>query len=128
MANVRPSLTARNHGIEILAQRRAVQYGRPAFHAECCYMETLTGRRAQRANSRRNRPTLRDEIGFVLQFVSWVVYFSPRLLCRFDLLGRAISIRRRIASDREGLSFCCLAQVSIADRVLGGSRTVRTGS
>jgi hypothetical protein len=91
-------------------------------------METLTGRRAQRANSRRNRPTLRDEIGFVLQFVSWVVYFSPRLLCRFDLLGRASSIRRRIASDREGLSFCCLAQVSIADRVPGGSRTVRTGS
>jgi hypothetical protein len=65
-ANVRPSLTARNHGIEILVQRRAVLYGRPAFHAERCYMETLTGRRAQRANSRRNRPTLRDEIGFVV--------------------------------------------------------------
>ena len=30
-----------------------------------------------------------------------VVYFSPRLLCRFDLVVRAISIRRRIASDRD---------------------------
>jgi len=35
-----------------------------------------------------------------------VDYFSPRLLCRFDLAVRAISIRRRIASEREGLSFC----------------------
>ena len=103
MANVRPSLTARNHGIEILAQRRAVLYGRPAFHAERCYMETLTGRRA---NSRRNRPTLRDEIGFVLQFVSWVVYFSPRVLFRFDLALRANSTSWRIASEREGLSGC----------------------
>jgi hypothetical protein len=37
-------------------------------------------------------------------------YFSPRLPCRFDLAVRAISIGRRIASDRVGLSFCCLAQ------------------
>jgi hypothetical protein len=57
-----------------------------------------------------------------------VVYFSPRLLCRFDLVVRAISIRRRIASDREGLSFWCLAQVSIADLRPIGSRTVRVGS
>jgi hypothetical protein len=54
-------------------------------------------------------------------------YFSPRLRCRFNLAVRAISIRRRIASEREGLSFCCLAQFSIADRVLGGRRRVRTG-
>jgi uncharacterized DUF497 family protein len=33
------------------------------------------------------------------------VYFSLRLLCRFDLAVRAISIRRRIASGRERLSF-----------------------
>ena len=33
-----------------------------------------------------------------------VVYLSPRLLCRFDLTVRAISIRRRIASGRPGLS------------------------
>jgi hypothetical protein len=32
-----------------------------------------------------------------------IVYFSPRLLCRFDLAVRAISIRRRIASERKGL-------------------------
>ena len=29
-----------------------------------------------------------------------VVYFSPRLLCRFDLAVKAISIRRRMASGR----------------------------
>jgi hypothetical protein len=39
-------------------------------------------------------------------------YFSPRLLCRFDLAVRAISISRRIASEREGLSFCCLTRPS----------------
>jgi hypothetical protein len=37
------------------------------------------------------------------------------------------SISRRIASEREGLSFCCLAQFSIADLMAGGSRTVSTG-
>ena len=57
-----------------------------------------------------------------------VVYFSPRLLCRFDLVVRAISIRRRIASDRVGLSLWCLAQVSIADLRSIGSRMVRVGS
>jgi hypothetical protein len=30
-----------------------------------------------------------------------IVYFSPRLLCRFDLAVKAISIGRRIASERE---------------------------
>jgi hypothetical protein len=29
------------------------------------------------------------------------VYFSPRALCLFDLTARAISIRRRIASERQ---------------------------
>src|SRR5262249_3821360 len=37
-------------------------------------------------------------------------------------------MRRRIASEREGLSFCCLAHVSIADLTVSGRRTVRTGS
>ncbi len=46
----------------------------------------------------------------------------------FDLAASAISISRRIASDREGLPFCRLAQFSMASRVLGGRRTVRTGS
>jgi hypothetical protein len=54
------------------------------------------------------------------------VYLLP--VCFFILLAKAMSIRRRIASEREGLSFCCLAQFSIANLVLGGSRTVRTGS
>ena len=45
-----------------------------------------------------------------------VVYFSPRLLCRFDLAVRAISIGRRIASDREGLSFCFMADFSCRPR------------
>jgi hypothetical protein len=44
------------------------------------------------------------------------------------LVANANSSRRRIASEREGLSFCRLAQLSIADRSGGGSRTVRTGS
>jgi hypothetical protein len=51
--------------------------------------------------------------------------------CRVAFLGlpaSAISIRRRIASERVGLSFWCLAQFSIANLVFGGSRTVRTGS
>ncbi len=33
-------------------------------------------------------------------------YFSLRLFCRLDFAARAISIRRRIASEREGLSDC----------------------
>jgi hypothetical protein len=52
-------------------------------------------------------------------------YFSRR---SFGLVPSAISIRRRIASDRVGLSFWCLAQVSIADLRSIGSRTVRVGS
>jgi hypothetical protein len=36
--------------------------------------------------------------------LGWPLYFSPRLLCRFGLAA-AISIRRRMASEREGLSF-----------------------
>src|SRR5262249_6411959 len=47
-------------------------------------------------------------------------YFSPRLLCRFVLPVRAISIGRRIASEREGLSFCCLAHALVP--VLGRER------
>jgi hypothetical protein len=39
-----------------------------------------------------------------------VIYFSPRLFCRFDLAARAISIRRRIASEQQGLSLCCLVE------------------
>jgi hypothetical protein len=54
-------------------------------------------------------------------------YLLPPLRL-FDPTVSAISIKRRIASEREGLSFCCLAQFSMANRVLGGSRTVRTGS
>lgn len=46
----------------------------------------------------------------------------------FGLVARAISIRRRIASEREGLCFCCLAQFSMESRVLGGRRMLRTGS
>ena len=55
------------------------------------------------------------------------VYLSSefRLLA---LTARANSIRRRIASDRDGLSCWCLAQFSMADLSAGGSRTVSTGS
>ena len=44
------------------------------------------------------------------------------------LAANPSSSSRRIASDREGLSCCCLAQFSIADLIAHGSRTVRTGS
>src|SRR5262249_603604 len=55
-------------------------------------------------------------------------YCSPRLLCRLDLALSANSTTWRIASEREGLSGCCFAQVSIATLVAGETRTVRTGS
>src|SRR5262249_46839829 len=70
----------------------------------------------------------RPKLGSFCNTCVAIVYFSPRLLCRFDLAARALSISRRIASDREGLSFCCLAQFSIADLTVSGRRTVRTGS
>jgi hypothetical protein len=43
------------------------------------------------------------------------------------LIASATSISRRIASDREGLSFCCLAQLSISALNPGGSRSASTG-
>jgi hypothetical protein len=46
--------------------------------------------------------------------------FSP-------LIANATSISRRIASDRDGLSFCCLAQRSMSDLNAGGSRSASTG-
>jgi hypothetical protein len=63
-----------------------------------------------------------------LLIVAAAYYLSPRSPWRPDLTVRASSIRRRIASDRDGLSFCCLAQLSIADLSVTGRRTVRTGS
>ena len=33
-----------------------------------------------------------------------------------------------MASERDGLSFCCVAQLSMADLSAGGSRSVSTGS
>jgi hypothetical protein len=43
-------------------------------------------------------------------------YLLPPLRV-FDPTVSAISIKRRMASEREGLSFFCLAQFSIATRV-----------
>jgi hypothetical protein len=57
-----------------------------------------------------------------------IVYFSRRLFCRFDLALSANSTSWRIASEREGLSGCCFAQVSIADLSVGESRIADTGS
>jgi hypothetical protein len=54
----------------------------------------------------------RPKLGSFCDTCVAMVYFSLRLLCRFDLAVKAISIRRRIAFEREGLSFCCLAQPS----------------
>jgi hypothetical protein len=47
---------------------------------------------------------------------------------RFALAASANSTRRRIASEREGLSGCCLAQSSICNLSAGDSRTAVTGS
>jgi hypothetical protein len=57
-----------------------------------------------------------------------IVYFSRRLFCRFDLALSANSTSWRIASEREGLSGCCFAQVSIADLSAGERRIADTGS
>jgi hypothetical protein len=57
-----------------------------------------------------------------------VIYFSPRLLCRFDLAFSANSTSWRIASEREGLCGCCFAQASMADLSAGESRIADTGS
>ena len=56
------------------------------------------------------------------------VYFSPRLVCRFDLAFSANSTSWRIASEREGWSGCCFAQLSISDLSAGESRIADTGS
>jgi hypothetical protein len=55
------------------------------------------------------------------------IYLSTGL--RFlDLAANANSTRRRIASEREGLSGCCFAQFSIADLSGNESRIADTGS
>jgi hypothetical protein len=40
-----------------------------------------------------------------------VIYFSARSLCCFVLPLRAISIKRRNATERDGLPGCCIAHV-----------------
>jgi hypothetical protein len=73
--------------------------------------------------------TLILSIIFLLSvFVVRLFYFSPRLPCRFDLALSANSTSWRIASEREGLSGCCFAQVSIADLSAGERRIADTGS
>ena len=62
--------------------------------------------------ARLARPALSDQMGSFCNILS--VHSSPRLLGSLDLVIRAISIRQRIASDREGLSCCCLAQLSMS--------------
>lgn len=54
--------------------------------------------------------------------------YCSSAFCLLALAASAYSISRRIASEREGLSFCCLAQLSILDLSADGSRTVRIGS
>jgi hypothetical protein len=63
-------------------------------------METPALRRpqlGQRTPLCEGGPPFPEKIGFVLQYVRGGRYCSPRLLCRFDLAVRAISIGRRIA-------------------------------
>jgi hypothetical protein len=54
------------------------------------------------------------------------VYFL--LVWFLVLVANAISTRRRIATEREGLSGCCFAQLSIADFKGNESRIADTGS
>jgi hypothetical protein len=56
------------------------------------------------------------------------LFYLALFLWFFCFAFNANSISRRIASEREGLSFSCSAQVSMADLSAHGSRTVRTGS
>jgi hypothetical protein len=67
------------------------------------------------------RHSHRKDLEFILR-LSYLLVF-----CLLALVASANSIRRRIASERDGSSFC-LAQLSIADLSAGGSRTVSTGS
>jgi hypothetical protein len=53
---------------------------------------------------------------------------SYRSLRRFSLIFNAISIIRRIASDRDGWSGCCLAHSSTRAVSAGGIRKAVTGS
>jgi hypothetical protein len=61
----------------------------------------------------RERWTSFNKLGSFCNTCVAVDYFSPQMLWRFDLELSAISIRWRIASEREGLSFCCLARPAL---------------
>jgi hypothetical protein len=59
----------------------------------------------------------RPKLGSFRNTCMAAVYFSPRPLSRFDLAVKAISIRRRIASERSAREMnsapwrvCCLAE------------------
>jgi hypothetical protein len=132
------SLGAGNHWLETRAPRRARTMRRPAPCAERYYVETCAVRRAARVRSApplcaaaarycRKWPALPDE-NWVRFVISGGRYFSLRVLCRCDLALSANSTSWRIASEREGLSGCCFAQVSIADLSSGESRIADTGS
>jgi hypothetical protein len=80
------------------------------------YVTTPRAKLGSFYTSRRDMPLRRSRVN----------YFCRRSF--LAVVARAISIRRRIASERDGLSLCCLAQFSIADLTVSGRRTVRTGS
>jgi hypothetical protein len=56
-----------------------------------------------------------SDTGHAALFAGTLCYFSQD--CFFSLAAKAMSIKRRIASEREGLSVCCFAQVSTANLV-----------
>jgi hypothetical protein len=130
-ADLKTLTRCQSHWLETCALRRARPISRPSFCAWLRYMEALALRRphlGQRSPLCEGGPALPEKIGFVLQYVRGGRYCSPRMLCRFDLVLSANSTSWRIASEREGLSGCCFAQVSIADLNAGERRIADTGS
>jgi hypothetical protein len=74
------------------------------------------------------------DIGYADALGAWLalwlarqIYLVP-LFCLFDLVASANSTSRRIASERDGLSGSCLAQLSIAALSESERRMADTGS
>jgi hypothetical protein len=71
---------------------------RPAVSAE--RRECVQSLAVENIRHCRVRPVLPDE-----KYVTGGHYFSPRLLCRFDLTVKAISIRRRMEIGSDLLTY-----------------------
>jgi hypothetical protein len=84
-------------GGRVLYGRRVLCVGVGLLHCGASVLCALCGSSALYSVPVRSP---QSKFGLFCNTRAAVVYFSPRLLCRFDLALRAISIRRRIASER----------------------------